>query len=456
MIIALVRCKPAQEGFNPMISNIFNDNDFIVSKKDRWLTGLIALFFATFYIPHAPVINNLAILALGLFCFGYNSIAEKKVLLKERPEIYLILAFYGWQIFSALSSDNISNGLKYLVLRIPLLFLPVSFGLICISKGVKWRIMLVYALLTTLAAMVCSVAAYIVYTRTGDAGFLYNDSLTAIIDKQSVYFALMINIAIMIFGYLYIQRVISPRYRLWFLPIVAFLLVFHFMLASRTEIIFLYSSAIIFALYYFFIKKKNRPAGFTMVGVLLICAALLVALFPKTVNRFNELRYPDYNFKNDAVESHYNMQLTSEQWNGFNIRLAIWTCGIEVIEANPVIGTSLGDKDRALLDKFEEKQFEFGIRTNKNMHSTYLDMLAGMGIIGLLTFLLGYLVMPMVKALTYRDVIGALILIDFALSFTTETYPDRSMGCIIFGFFISFIIAYKDSSQTAPGQPKNS
>jgi O-antigen ligase len=430
-----------------MIINIFNDSTNEITSKERWLVGLVALFFATFYLPHAPVINNLVILALGVFCFRYNNREEKKVLLKQRPEIYIIIAFNAWQLFSALSSENVNNGLQYLQVRIPLLFFPLTLGLICIKKAVKWRILLVYALVTTLAALVSSIAALVVFSQTGDTGFLYNDSLTDIIDKQSVYFALMVNIAIMIFGYLFIHRAIIPRYRKWFIPVIAFLLIFHFMLASRIEIIFLYSSGIIFALYYFFIKKKNRKAGFVMVGGLLVCAAIFATLFPKTVNRFNELRYPDYNFKNDAVESHYNMKLTADQWNGFNIRLAIWNCGIEVIEEHPVVGTALGDKDQALLNKFEEKHFEFGIRTNKNMHSTYLDMLAGMGIIGLLTFLLGYLVLPMVKALTFRDVIGSLVLIDFGLSFITESYPDRSMGCIIFGFFVSFIIAYKDSSQ---------
>ncbi len=438
-----------------MTINIFNDTGDSITRKERWLIVLIGLFFVTFYLPHAPVINNLAILALGIFSFRYNTREEKKVLLKQRPEIYIIIVFYVWQVISALSSDNVGQGLQYLQVRIPLLFLPLTLGLICITKIVKWHIMLVYACVTTLAAVICSIAAFMVYSRTGDAGFLYNDSLTDIIDKQSVYFALMVNIAIMIFGYLFIQRAIIRSYRRWFIPVIVFLLVFHFMLASRIEIIFLYSSGIIFTLYYFFIKKRNRKAGFLMVGGLLVCAAVFAALFPKTVNRFNELRYPEYDFKNDAVESHYNMKLTADQWNGFNIRLAIWACGIEVIEESPVTGTTLGDKDKALLDKFAEKHFDFGIRTNKNMHSTYLDLLAGLGIIGLLTFLLGYLVLPMVKALTFRDVIGSLILIDFALSFATETYPDRSMGCIIFGFFISFIIAYKDSSQLTTSKQVN-
>jgi len=180
-----------------------------------------------------------------------------------------------------------------------------------------------------------------------------------------------------------------------------------------------------------------------MIGGLIVCGFIFVQLFPKTINRFNELLYPEYNFKSQAVEAHYNMQLTPDQWNGFNIRLAIWNCGWEIFKEHPVIGVRLGDKDQALLNKYTEKGFSFGIRTNKNMHSTYLDILASMGITGFLVFAIGFLILPLMYCKSANDVLGTLVIINFMLSFITETYPDRSMGSVIFGFFISFIISYK-------------
>ena len=141
------------------------------------------------------------------------------------------------------------------------------------------------------------------------------------------------------------------------------------------------------------------------------------------------------------------MQLTPEQWNGLNIRLAIWNCGFEVVKHHPFIGTSIGDKDRALLDVFREKQFNFGIKTNKNMHSTYLDILASMGISGVICFPHRFCNISIKVLYQSQGSDGILVIIDFMLSFITETYPDRSMGCIIFGFFIAFIISYKDKDK---------
>ncbi|RYY28598.1 MAG: hypothetical protein EOO04_08385 [Chitinophagaceae bacterium] len=411
--------------------------------KETTLLVLTTAFFFTFFLPGSPLVNNIAIALLVIFCLFFNSFREKLALLKQRPAILFIVLFYILQVISLFLSDDKSRSGLFLQVRIPLLLFPISLGLIYLRQALKLRIYFIYALITTLAAIFCLVSAMTVYSRTGDTGFLYNDSLTEAIGKQSVYFALMVNIAIFSYAYLLIKDFIARPFRTVIICCIAFLMIIHFMLASRMEILFLYSSAISFALYYFFVKKKNRKAGFIMIAIISFCAIGFVVAFPKTINRFNELLYPTYNFKSDAVESHYNMKLTPDQWNGLNIRLAIWNCGFEVIKRNPVFGVSIGDKDKALLDIFREKGFAFGIRTNKNMHSTYLDILASMGIVGLLVFLTGFIVMPLAASIKLQDLMGSLVIIDFVLSFITETYPDRSMGCVIFGFFISFIISYK-------------
>ncbi|RYY15104.1 MAG: O-antigen ligase domain-containing protein, partial [Chitinophagaceae bacterium] len=334
---------------------------------------------------------------------------------------------------------------------------------IYITEAVKLRALALYSVITTVASIFCLGAAMLIYLRTGDAGFLYNDSLSDAIGKQSVYFALMINIAIFSYGYLLVKQYLSRTASRMAVAAICFLVIIHFMLASRMEIIFLYSTAILYTMYHFFIKKKNRKTGFIMIGAMVACALVFMLLFPKTINRFNELGYPQYNMHSDAAESHYNMKLTAEQWNGFNIRLAIWNCAWPLIESQPLMGTGLGDKDKDLQNQFVANDFKFGIRTNKNMHSTYLDVMSSMGIIGLLIFLAGFVLLPMRQSVQAKDLIGILILVDLSLSFLTETYPDRSMGNVLLGFFVAFICCYKgqsnrarkDTGQTArPGSAK--
>ena len=179
-----------------------------------------------------------------------------------------------------------------------------------------------------------------------------------------------------------------------------------------------------------------------MVIGLLIAAALLMKFFPKTLNRFRELEYTGYVYNSQATESHYNGQLTAEQWNGANIRLAVWKCGWDLAREHLLLGVPLGDKEDKLMEVYRERQFEFALRSRRNMHSTYLDILCTFGIIGLVVFLAGWLLFPLLTCLRNGDLLGPFIL-GFAVSMMTETYFDRSIGCLLAAFFLCpFVAAY--------------
>ena len=263
-----------------------------IGPKENRLLIFTGFFLITFYLPVFPIINNIAILSLTILCLFFNSWREKLRLLKQRPAIFIITLFYLLLVISAFTSIDEAKGMQYLQVRIPLLLFPLTLGLIQIKPAVKIRVYLLYAVITTLAACFCLVSALIVYNRTGDSGFIYNDSLTEAIGKQSSYFALMVNLAIFSYSYLLIKNYITRSFKKVVIILIAFLMIIHFLLASRMEISLLYGAAIAFALYHFFVKTKNRRAGFIMIGGLAFCAVIFVYLFPKTINRFNELLYP--------------------------------------------------------------------------------------------------------------------------------------------------------------------
>jgi O-antigen ligase len=418
-----------------------------MAPKLKTIYALIMGFFISLFLPPvAPLFNNLFIALIFIACLRLTTVREKISLLKKRPAIILMIIFFLLQIISALISEDQSRGFTLLGLRVPLLMFPISIGLIVVPQIFKERVFFLYSVVITVTAIVCLIYSYNRSAVRNDTGFLYNDSLTELIDVQSVYFAFMTNIAIFSYVYLLIKKTFVLKFKWVIYACICFLLVIHFLLASRMEISFLYTSGILFSLYYFIAVQKKPLKGIAAAGSLVLAAVLFVTIFPKTVNRFNELKYSEFEFNRDAIESHYNGQLTPDQWNGFNIRLAIWKCGWQLSKEHPVFGTSIGDKDKALINTFEENGFNFGIKTNKNMHSNYLDVLSSMGFIGLLVFVAGFLVLPILSCIRYRDILGFMILADFGVSLITETYIDRSLGCILLGFMISFVLSYRDPS----------
>ena len=100
---------------------------------------------------------------------------------------------------------------------------------------------------------------------------------------------------------------------------------------------------------------------------------------------------------------------------------------------------NIGDKKAKLMAIYQQKNFEFAIRTQKNLHNNYLDILSAMGIIGLSFFMLGWIILPIRTAIQQKDKLVLLMIITIAFAMITENYLDRTLGGMLLGFFIPFL-----------------
>jgi len=421
----------------------------IFSIKEKGLYFLFAAFFISLVLPDMPVVNNAVIGAIVLLSLFYNPFHEKARLLKERKEILLMILFYVLHLISGLFSANRHEAITMLVMRVPLLVFPLSIGLLTIREGLKERILLGFSIIITLTAAACLAYAIHRYRQSNDTGDLYDDSLTLLIHMQSIYFAMIVNLALFSFIYLLQKKSFAIEYIGLAYLSIAFLLVYHFMLASRIAILLLYTVFLVFGIISI-VRKRKFWQGAALIAGVVVLVLVLPKLFPKTMNRFNELNYPGYRFNNHAVESHYNMDLTADQWNGANIRLAVWKCAWQLARENWLVGAQLGDKQDRLMEVYRSKQFDFAVETHRNMHNNYLDVLCTFGVIGFSLFLVGYLVIPLRRAVRTGDILSLIIVLSFAVSMTTETYMDRGIGCLLLGFFFSLVAAFRDPLNTTP------
>jgi O-antigen ligase len=311
-------------------------------------------------------------------------------------------------------------------------------------------------MVTALASLACLADAFMRYRHTGQTEWLYDDSLSQLSSIQSVYFSLMVEVAIFCLGYLFIKRSPLVGSRLILVICILFLLVIQFMLASRMGIVFLYASALGLGFWYLVIKQRKYKLALGALVILLLCGGALICFFPKTLNRFHELAYTHYTFNSQAREAHYNMQLTPDQWNGANIRLAIWKCAWDLSSRHLWTGIPVGDKKDSLVAAYEARGFEFAVRSRRNTHNTYVDVLLTFGIPGLVLFVFAFILGPLGIALRARQVLGALVIGALALAMVTETYLDRSLGLTLLGFFVWFFSDYPPG--TSPqlwGYPRN-
>jgi O-antigen ligase len=350
---------------------------------------------------------------------------------------------------SFLLSDNQQAGIRFLQLRTPLLIFPLSIGLMQMTKEQRDKILLGSAIIITVACLVSLLFAFTRYLYTNDPAWLYNDYVSWLIGQQSIYTALLVNISIYVFAYFLFYSGLTRWYKFWLATGIFLLFIINYLLASRNMMLILYISTLSFSFYFFLTKKKYLQGAGLLLGM--IIAILLVFLFfPKTINRFKELAFTQFNFQSQAKESHYAGELTPDQWNGANFRLAAWQCGWQLFKEHPLTGVGLGDKKDELFKVYQQKQFHFAINTQKNVHNNYLDILISTGITGLLLFLAGWLLLPLIAFARKKDGLALLILLTFALAMLTENYFDRSIGAMLFGFFITFLLTCHQRTSIRP------
>lgn len=408
-----------------------------MNKQENILFALFTLFFITLYFSTINVLNLLVTGGIVVYSLSLSSFSEKLTLFIKNRFVQAALFFFIVLIVSTLYSDNLEKGFHYLKLRVPLLLFPVSIGLLQLRKGFKDKVLQSFVYTTIGVCMACLIFGFYNYFANQQLDALYNDNFTSLLKQQSVYIALLINFAIYTIGYLLVQKHTAKPFLL--ISGGLFLFVVAYLLGSRINLGLLAAVSLGFGFYYLVSRKKYLETA-TLCLAISMGSMIIYKAKPQMLNRFKELAYSKYEYTNTGAESHYGVELTEDQWNGANFRLAAWNCGWELFKENPITGVGLGDKKDALFAKYEQKEFRFAIDTNKNVHNNYLDVLYGLGIFGFIVFILSWVILPFVQAFKQENWLAMIFIFSLACAWITEIYFDRSLGGMVAGFFIPFML----------------
>ncbi|MES1218162.1 MAG: O-antigen ligase family protein [Bacteroidota bacterium] len=408
-----------------------------MNKKEKILFVLMQLFFLSLLLPYNDVVSGFITGGLLLSCLLFNSVKEKIKLFKERKHLWWMLLFFIWMVISLFTSKNRQEIFPTFDPRVPLGYLPAAIGLISLRKDFIEKVLLGLAGVTTLICAACLIAAFRKYLVTDNVDNLYNDGLTAITTQQSIYISMFVNISIYAVAYfLFFKKI---KYKALLIAGLIFLFGISYLLASRNLMIVLYTFSILFVIYYIITQKQYAKGIAILISVLVVGFAVL-KFFPKTLNRFQDIGFTKFDFKHEGSESNFSTETTADQWNGANFRIAAWRCGWELVKQNPITGTHLADKQDKVFEKYKEKNFQFALKTRKNLHNNYLDILVSMGVIGLALFLMGWIVLPLNVVIHQRNYLSLFIILTFCIAMITEVYFDRSLGGMLVGFFIPFLL----------------
>jgi O-antigen ligase len=190
----------------------------------------------------------------------------------------------------------------------------------------------------------------------------------------------------------------------------------------------------------------------TRIYLLLISSILLVSV----IGILNE----------DSIRRGYEIQPSDTQQIARNAkssigqRLALWRAAVKIWHGNPIIGTGIGDfkKDFAEMRKSGEVEFLEGLPAYNYAHSTFLEALACIGILGLIALIVSTFLLPFLfflKALKiaaneydkYAAVFGLVFVTAFMILGLTENWLVHLQLIKMFTILLA-IMACRFSSET--------
>jgi O-antigen ligase len=158
---------------------------------------------------------------------------------------------------------------------------------------------------------------------------------------------------------------------------------------------------------------------FILVGVAIVFQLAILKFYNRYDQIANMIREPD-----------------SKEQNSTSIRLNIWKISADLISEHPVLGVGTGDLKEELVRKYEEYNYEYGIRTRISPHNQVLHTAVILGLLGVLSLLL-MLGGAFVLAWKNRDWLYLLFIVIVFLNCMTESILERQAGILFFAFMNS-------------------
>jgi O-antigen ligase len=400
---------------------------FLLSKRDNLFLVLILIFLSSIvYSKFALSLSMILLVLLSLLPDGKISIREDVNLLFSNKYLLSITLFFFIYFISGVNSENVGEWLHQIKMKLPYLIMPFVLW--------RFRHMIIkfypaYHFLFSSVVFFSALAVLFHYCYDAEninKGISQGKSMITPVDhiKYSLFitFSVISSLIIIWKERLHLNKIQKT------IALLAcfFLVVFLHVLASRSGIILCYILLLVLGVLFLRESKKY-----------LLILPLVSIIFLTPIIAYNTV--PSFKSKIGYMFYDLNQYMQGEGLNySDSERIYSYKVGYELFKENLLLGTGIGD----LMDSCKIKyKSMFGKEIHKYPHNQFIFTIAGMGLLGLLLFLIAffYPLSLVVSSKAYLYLFLALLILG---SFTVENTLERSYSIAFFTFFWTCGIIY--------------
>ena len=393
----------------------------VLTLKKTW-------YFILLSIAAFPLLPKGVESVLMIFFFIFSiclSLKEGNQLLKKeklKKVVVLSSVFFIYSL-SFLYSDNYKEGLKLIIISLPVLMFPLSIGFLVseeISNKKIQTIKHIY-IVSVFLSLLISHAYLLANLEIGVSDWSYRKNFEDYTKVHGTYFSLWIGFGVLIILNELFEIIKKTNYLhiIIYIFIISYFLYWQVVISARLPLfmtIFLGGFFIISNL-----KDKNKLI--ILIPVVLL-SGLLISLKFDTIKSKIKFGIPEGKYE----LNHLNM--TSEE-----IRTGIYYCSYSLIKESWFFGYGIGDVNDSLNLCYKEK-----IKSNVyqifkyNSHNQYVQLFLSAGIIGFLFFIYNlYYVFK--RSIKNRYVLYIVFNVLVLTCFLTENILSRHDGVLFYSYF---------------------
>lgn len=404
-------------------------------------TYLLSLSLLTISLPLPMVVSNFLIvlcLALRIISGGWKNTYRA---ISKSPEVWLMAGMFLMYVFSAMLSENKTEGWAIVERRLSLLVFPVLFFHPTVTRHIK-RIMEMFVAGVVAALLYCTIVAIINFANTHDSGVWFYHQFSAPIKLNAVYLSAY---AVSAFFFL-LKEKIFPRIGNYGRIVLLTILVTGVLLLSSKMMLFILLAGGMLLL----MKSKTNNKRILWITIPALIGVLISV--PKLKERFSTEFLTNF----DVVKQEQYRYDTP--FTGTSLRLVIWKYCFRIQQQEQawLLGVGTGDFQDLLNAKYTAHNMYTG---NPELHDTgylgygphnqYIEVFLSMGALGLCLFvlMLYLLVRRFLKTQDQTALLCAGLVIMFML---TESVLSTNKGIVFFCFLVTLFIA-RDNPELSYG-----
>ena len=395
-------------------------------------------------------INSIFIIALALLWLLSFNFRSKFSLLVRDPLFWAYASIFLVNAIGVLYAPDRAAGWKNAESKLGFLILPLIF---CSSgplpASLKTRMLTIYTIAVTIAAMACLAIAAVRYNYSQDTSWFFYHELVDPLRHHAVYYSVFtfISVAFLLFEYKTIPWLAKRKWmmRTWVLFLVAFII----LLSSKLALVVL----LLFFIYYSF---RRYAAQHKKQLVIACVAGVLIVLSLFTFNNPIKSRFADLADGDMAIlkAEKFNPQT---YFNGFKFRLLLWRFTYEILNEKDawLLGVSPSNAQACLVEKYIEMDMARGDGTKENpgylkynCHNQLLQSTLQSGLPGCISFL-AWCVILGIKTFRKKNILlSSLVFLIFCFFFTDSVF-ERQYGMVLCTIF-PLLMLFTDPSAPDP------